>query len=83
MCVHEGVCPEGLELDEQARVCVCVVLTCVGQAEGPQPQVGGGVGDAAQAVLYGVDGLVHEYIGSIKLLQGGGGGERKGENMGK
>lgn len=38
------------------------------QTEGPETQVRGRVGDAAQAVLYGVDGLVHENIGSIKLL---------------
>ena len=39
------------------------------QAEGPESEVGGRVGDAAQAVLYGVDGLMHVHIGSIKRLQ--------------
>lgn len=38
------------------------------QTEGPQTQVRGSVGDAAQTVLYGVDGLMHESVGSIKLL---------------
>lgn len=37
------------------------------EAEGPEPQVGGGVGDAAQAVLDGVDGLVHHGVPKIKL----------------
>lgn len=41
---------------------------CMGQAEGPQAQVGGCVGDAAQAVLYGVDGLVHRYVAKVKRL---------------
>ncbi len=47
-----------------------VSLTCVCQTESPESQVRGGVGDAAQAVLYGVDGLMHEHICHIKLLQG-------------
>lgn len=38
------------------------------KTEGPQTQVRGSVGDAAQTVLYGMDGLVHEHIGCIKLL---------------
>ena len=37
------------------------------EAEGPEPQVGGGVGDTAQAVLDGVDGLVHHGVPKIKL----------------
>lgn len=51
-------------------MCVCVcksVLTCVGQAEGPEAQVGGRVGDAPKTVLYGVDGLVDSYVTKIKL----------------
>lgn len=39
----------------------------MGQAQGPEAQVGGRVGDAAQAELDGVDGLVHEHIGEDKL----------------
>ena len=37
------------------------------EAEGPEPQVGGRVGDAAQAVLNGVDGLVDHGVPKIKL----------------
>lgn len=37
------------------------------QAEGPQAEVRGCVGDAPQAVLYGVDSLVDGYIAEIKL----------------
>lgn len=43
-------------------------LTGMGQAERPEPQVGRGVGDAAQAVLDGVDRLVHEDLGEVKVL---------------
>lgn len=51
-------------------VFVCAVpLTCVCQAESPESEVRGCVGDAAQAVLDGVDGLMHEHIRNIKLLQ--------------
>lgn len=39
----------------------------MGQAERPEPQVGCGVGDAAQAVLDGVDGLVHHSVPEVKL----------------
>lgn len=42
-------------------------LTCMSQTEGPESQIGGGVGDAAQAVLDGVDGLMHRHIGEVKL----------------
>lgn len=35
-----------------------IVLTGMSQAECPETQVGCSVGNAAQAVLYGVDGLV-------------------------
>ena len=41
--------------------------TCVGEAQRPQPQVGGRVGDAAQAVLYSVDALVQELISKVNL----------------
>lgn len=44
-----------------------VTLTCMGQTEGPESQVGGSVGDAAQAVFYGVDGLVDCHISKVKL----------------
>lgn len=37
------------------------------EAEGPEPQVGGSVGDAAQAVLDGVDGLVDHSVPKVKL----------------
>lgn len=37
------------------------------QTEGPESQIGGGVGDAAQAVLDGVDGLMHRHIAEVKL----------------
>lgn len=50
-------------------VSVCMPLTCVRQAEGPQSEVRCCVGDAAQAVLYGVDGLMHEYVYSVSPLQ--------------
>lgn len=46
------------------------VLTGMGQAERPEPQVGRGVGDAAQAVLDGVDRLVHEDLGEVQVLRG-------------
>lgn len=42
-------------------------LTGMSQAEGPETQVGRGVGNAAQAELYGVNGLVQELISKIKL----------------
>ena len=37
------------------------------KAEGPEPQVGGSVGDAAQAVLDGVDGLVDHGVPKVEL----------------
>lgn len=37
------------------------------QAEGPEPEVRGCVGNAAQAVLDRVDGLMHEDVSEIKL----------------
>lgn len=37
------------------------------KTEGPEPQVGGGVGDAAQAVLNGVDGLVDHGVSKVEL----------------
>lgn len=39
------------------------------QTKSPESEVRGGVRDAAQAVLYGVDGLMHEHVCSIKHLQ--------------
>lgn len=41
--------------------------TCMRQAEGPEPQVGRGVGDAAKAVLDGVDGLRHQDLPKVEL----------------
>lgn len=38
------------------------------QTEGPQPEIGSSVGDAAQAVLDGVDCLMHCHIPKVKLL---------------
>lgn len=40
------------------------------EAEGPEPQVGSGVGDAAQAVLDGVDGLVDHGVSKVELVGG-------------
>jgi len=42
-------------------------LTGVGETQGPETQVGGCVGNAAQTVLYGVNCLMQEYISKIKL----------------
>lgn len=42
-------------------------LTSVSQAERPETQVRRRVGDAAQAVLDGVDGLVQQHVRQIKL----------------
>lgn len=39
----------------------------MGQAESPEPEVGRGVGDAAQAILDGVDRLVHHGVAKVKL----------------
>lgn len=44
-------------------------LTCMSQAEGPEPEVRGGVGNAAQAVFDRVDGLMHEYVSKIELKE--------------
>ena len=41
----------------------------MGQAQGPETQVGGGVADDAQAELDGVNGLVDDDVGEIKLLR--------------
>ncbi|TNN49589.1 hypothetical protein EYF80_040207 [Liparis tanakae] len=40
---------------------------CITMAEGPETQVRGRVGDAAQTVLYGVDGLVDSDVPKVKL----------------
>lgn len=42
-------------------------LTGMSQAERPETQVGCCVRNAAQAVLYGVNGLVQEHIRKVKL----------------
>lgn len=44
-----------------------VALTGVSQAERPQAQVRRSVGNAAQAVLYGVDSLMHQHVCKVKL----------------
>ncbi len=53
----------------QTLVNACECLhTCMCEAEGPKSKVRGGVRDAAQAVLYGMDRLVHKNLCAIKLL---------------
>ena len=42
-------------------------LTCLSQAEGPELEVRGCVGDAAQAVLSGVHGLVDKDVSEVEL----------------
>ena len=37
------------------------------KTQGPESQVGGSVGDSAQTVLNGVDGLVHKRLTELKL----------------
>lgn len=37
------------------------------ETQGPESQVGSSVGDAAEAVLYGVNGLMHRHIRKVKL----------------
>lgn len=39
------------------------------QAQSPEPQIGGCVGDAAQAVLYRVDGLMQKLVCKVKLWE--------------
>lgn len=39
------------------------------QTEGPESEIRGCVGDAAQTVLDRVDGLMHQYVCHVKLLQ--------------
>lgn len=39
------------------------------QAEGPEAEVGGCVGDAAQAVLNRVDGLMHKDVSKVELKE--------------
>lgn len=46
----------------------------MGQREGPEPEVGGGVRDGAQHVFDGVDGLVDHDLAEGLLLVGVGGG---------
>lgn len=48
-------------------VLLLVCLTCMSQAEGPQPQIWCRVGDAAQTVLYGVDRLMNCHVRKVKL----------------
>jgi len=44
-------------------------LTCMSQTEGPKPQIGSGVGNTTQAVLYGVNCLVHGHVRKVKLWE--------------
>lgn len=44
-----------------------IILTGVCQAQSPEPKVGCCVGDATQAKLYSVDGLMQELICKVKL----------------
>ncbi len=44
-----------------------IILTCMSQAEGPESQVGGSVGDGAKAVLNSVDRLMHKRLTKVKL----------------
>lgn len=44
-----------------------LVLTCMGQTESPETQVGGSVGNATKTVFNGVDGLVDRYVPKVKL----------------
>ena len=43
----------------------------MGQAESPESQVGGSVGDGAQAILNGVNSLVHKRLTKVKLYAEG------------
>ena len=63
VCVFVCVC---MRVCVHACVCMCA-LTCMSQTEGPEAQVRGRVGDAAQTILYGVNGLVNCNIPEIKL----------------
>lgn len=44
-----------------------LLLTCMSQTESPEPEIGGRVGDTAQTVLDGVNGLVHCHVSEVKL----------------
>ena len=39
------------------------------QTEGPKPEVGGCVGNAAQAILDRVDGLMHKDVSKVELKE--------------
>ena len=54
----------------------------MGEGECPESQVGGRVGDGAQAVLYGMNGLVDEHLTELKL-QGRGRGRERGKTRGR
>ena len=42
---------------------------CMCQTEGPKPEVGGCVGNAAQAILDRVDGLMHKDVSKVELKE--------------
>lgn len=44
-------------------------LTCVSEAQSPEPQIGCRMRDAAEAVLYHVDCLMYEQFSKVKWLQ--------------
>lgn len=46
-----------------------IILTCMSQAQSPEPQVRRRVGDATQTKLYCVDGLMQELVCKVKLRQ--------------
>ena len=52
----------------------------MGEGECPESQVGGRVGDGAQAILYGMNGLVDEHLTELKLQ---GRGRERGEDRGR
>ena len=52
----------------------------MGEGECPESQVGGRVGDGAQAVLYGMNGLVDEHLTELKLQ---GRGRERGKDRGR
>ena len=42
----------------------------MGEREGPQPEIGSGVRNSAQAVLDRVDSLLHRHVAEVKFLTG-------------
>lgn len=44
-------------------------LTCMSQAESPEPEVGGCIRNAPQTVLNGVDGLMDKHVSKVELKE--------------